>query len=126
MGVVAMFIAGLSAAYWFIFSVCYVVYMVGYIWIGEPIWKIWTQDFYPVNARASMTGISLGVTRALTAVFALFTPTLMAISPALFLWILFGCVIVYGIIATVIVRLIPRFGFHDAALEMLHASKAKK
>lgn len=126
MGIAAMFIAGLSAAYWFIFSVCYIVYMFGYIWIGEPIYKVWTQSFYPVNARASMTGFSLGIVRALTAAFALITPTLMAISPALFLWILFGCVIIYGIFAIAIVKMIPRYHIHDNALEKLHAAKAAK
>lgn len=126
MGMIAMFIAGLSASYWFIFSVCYVVYMWGYIWIGEPIYKVWTQSFYPVNARASMTGFSLGVVRALTAAFALVTPTLMAISPALFLWILFGCVIVYGIFSIIIVRMIPKYHIHDHALDLLHAAKAAK
>lgn len=126
MGMIAMFIAGLSASYWFIFSVCYVVYMWGYIWIGEPIYKVWTQSFYPVNARASMTGFSFGVVRALTAAFALVTPTLMAISPALFLWILFGCVIVYGIFSIIIVRMIPKYHIHDHALDLLHAAKAAK
>lgn len=126
MGMVAMFIAGLSASYWFIFSVCYIVYMFGYIWIGEPIYKVWTQSFYPVNARASMTGFSLGIVRALTAAFALITPTLMAISPALFLWILFGCVIVYGIFSIAIVKMIPKYHIHDTALEQLHAAKADK
>ena len=126
MGIVAMFIAGLSASYWFIFSVCYIVYMFGYIWIGEPIYKVWTQSFYPVNARASMTGFSLGIVRALTAAFALITPTLMAISPALFLWILFGCVIIYGIFAIAIVKIIPKYHIHDTALEQLHAAKIAK
>lgn len=126
MAIVAMFIAGLSAAYWFIFSVCYVVYMFGYIWIGEPIYKVWTQSFYPVNARASMTGFSLGIVRALTAAFALITPTLMAISPALFLWVLFGCVIIYVIFSIVIVRMIPKYHIHDNALEQLRAAKIRK
>lgn len=119
----AMFVAGLSASMWLVFSIAYIVYMFGYIWIGEPIYKIWTQSFYPVNARASMTGFSLGVVRALTAAFALVTPTLMAISPSLFMWILFGCVIVYGFFSVVIVRMIPRYHIHDTALEKRHADK---
>lgn len=121
--VAAMFVAGLSASMWLIFSIAYIVYMFGYIWIGEPIYKVWTQSFYPVNARASMTGFSLGIVRALTAVFALVTPTLMAISPSLFMWILFGCVIVYGVVSFVIVRMIPRYHIHDIALEQRHAEK---
>lgn len=126
MCIIAMFIAGLSASYWLIFSICYIIYMFGYIWIGEPIYKIWTQSFYPVNARASMTGFSLGIVRALTAVFALITPTLMSISPALFLWILFACVIIYGLFATTLVKMIGKYHIQDNALEQLHASKPKE
>ncbi len=126
LGAVAMLIAGLSATYWFAFSVCYVVYMFGYIWIGEPIYKIWAQSFYPVNLRASMTGFSLGVVRAFTAVFALITPTLMAISPALFLRVLLGCVIVYGAFSMLIVKMIKRYHLHDVALEKAQAAKAEK
>lgn len=126
LGAVAMLIAGLSAAYWFVFSICYIVYMFSYIWIGEPIYKIWAQSFYPVNLRASMTGFSLGVVRAFTALFALITPTLMAISPALFLRVLLGCVVIYGAFSMIIVKMIGRYHLHDVSLEKLHEAKAAK
>lgn len=123
---IAFLIAGLSANYWLIFSICYCASSVGNSFIGEPIYKIWTQSFYPVNARASLTGFSLGIVRALTAVFALITPTLMAISPAVFLWTLFVCACFYGAFSIVVVRLIAKYNIHDNAISRLKESRAAK
>lgn len=103
---VAFFVAGFWSKVLVVFAASYIVFSCTTNFCGEPIYKIWTQTFYPVNIRASVTGISYGIVRFLTAIFALFTPLLMSWSTQNFLWIIFGCSLVSGVFAVVIVRML--------------------
>lgn len=108
--------AGTFNESWQIFTIAYICYCLSTILCGEPLYKVWCQSFYPVNARATMTGFSIGIVRACTAVFSLATPTLMGYSPSLLLWILVGCTVIFGICAISIVRFIRRSNMSDPTI----------
>lgn len=105
-GSLAFLCAGVWSAVWWAFTVAYILYSSTNTLCGEPIYKIWTQTFYPVDVRASITGFSYGFVRFFTAVFSLFTPTLMAWSVQNFLWIIFACAVMSGLFAIVIVQML--------------------
>lgn len=109
-GSLAFFCAGVWSSVWWAFTVAYVLYSATNTLCGEPIYKIWTQTFYPVDVRASITGFSYGFVRFFTAIFSLFTPMLMAWSVQNFLWIIFACALISGGFAIVIVRMLKRRG----------------
>ncbi|WP_353949211.1 MFS transporter [Sporolactobacillus sp. Y61] len=108
--------AGTFSGNWQIFTFAYICYCLSTVLCGEPIYKVWCQSFYPVNARATMTGFSYGIVRACTAVFSIATPTLMGYSPSLLLWILMGCTVIFGLCAISIVQLIRRLNISDPAI----------
>lgn len=105
-GAVSFFCAGVWSDVWWAFAIAYVCYSATNTLCGEPIYKIWTQTFYPVEVRASITGFSYGFVRLCTAIFSLFTPTLMAWSVQNFLWIIFACALISGVFAIGIVQML--------------------
>ncbi|MEE6657184.1 MFS transporter [Pediococcus acidilactici] len=109
-GAVSFFCAGVWSDVWWAFAIAYVCYSATNTLCGEPIYKIWAQTFYPVEVRASITGFSYGFVRLCTAIFSLFTPTLMAWSVQKFLWIIFACVLISGAFAIGIVQMLRRRG----------------
>jgi len=52
-------------------------YNVGAPFAGETIYKIWTQESFPMEARAAVQGIINGFSRFLCGLFALITPMLV-------------------------------------------------
>lgn len=109
-GSLAFLCAGIWSTVWWTFTVAYILYSSTNTLCGEPIYKIWTQTFYPVNVRASITGFSYGFVRFFTAIFSLFTPTLMAWSVQNFLWIVFASALLSGGFAVLIVRMLHKRG----------------
>jgi inositol transporter-like SP family MFS transporter len=109
-GSTAFFCAGVWSSVWWAFTIAYILYSATNTLCGEPIYKIWTQTFYPVDVRASITGFSYGFVRFFTAIFSLFTPTLMAWSVQNFLWIIFACALISGGIAIIIVKMLEHRG----------------
>lgn len=108
----AFLCAGNWSSVWWAFSVAYVAYSTTNTLCGEPLYKIWAQTFYPVDVRASITGFSYGFVRFFTAIFSLFTPTLMAWSVQNFLWIIFACAMISGGFAVLIVRMLHQRGLN--------------
>ncbi|MBU9790304.1 MFS transporter [Lentilactobacillus sp. IMAU92037] len=110
---VAFLAAGIFSEHWQVFTFAYIFYSGSTVLCGEALYKIWSQTFYPVDARATLTGFSYGFVRVITAMFSLITPTLMGYSPKILLWIMVGCTVVFGICALIIVRLVKRFKVSD-------------
>lgn len=111
---ISFVMAGMFSSEWRVFAVAYICYSGSTVLCGEALYKIWNQSFYPLEARATMTGFSYGIVRALTAVFSLITPTLMNYSPKMLLWILVGCTVIFGSMALVLVQLLKRYQIRDA------------
>ncbi|MTV83109.1 MFS transporter [Secundilactobacillus folii] len=120
-GLIAFLTAGIFSSYWQAFTLAYICYSATNTLWGEALYKIWTQSFYPVDARASLTGFSYGVVRALTALFSLITPTLMGYSPKMLLWIMAGCTLVSGLCAIIIVQHRDKFKATDLENEQVES-----
>ncbi|MBQ0834908.1 MFS transporter [Lactiplantibacillus pentosus] len=119
---VSFVIAGIYSDRWQVFTVVYIFYSGSTVLCGEALYKIWSQTFYPVDARATMTGFSYGLVRVLTAVFSLVTPTLMGYSPELLLWIMVGCTVLFGTCAITIVMIIKKMGLKDPTMKAVAKS----
>lgn len=52
--------------------------LVGGTIAGEAHYKVWSQEIFPTAVRGSAVGVTFGVARVLSAVFAIFVPTLIS------------------------------------------------
>ena len=94
-----------------------VIYNLAYPIAGEALYKVWTQEGFPANARASVQGFTYSVSRLLCAGFALVTPLIAEANPAALLWILAGCAAASGLVGS---ALIQRLAHHPAADPAAH------
>lgn len=81
-----------------------VLYNIAFPFVGEALYKIWTQESFPVNARATVQGFTIAVARFIAAAFALITPALIAWSPAGLYYLLAVFALVSGLVGTLVVR----------------------
>ncbi|QYN18784.1 MFS transporter [Amycolatopsis sp. DSM 110486] len=81
-----------------------VLYNVSFPFVGEALYKIWTQESFPVNARATVQGFTIAIARFIAAAFALVTPALIAWSPAGLYYLLAVFALVSGLVGTLIIR----------------------
>ncbi|MCM3848302.1 MFS transporter [Pseudonocardia sp. DR1-2] len=68
-----------------------VLFNLSYPFAGEALYKVWTQEGFPVNARATVQGFTYSVSRFLCAGFAVVTPAIATANPSALLWIMTGC-----------------------------------
>jgi inositol transporter-like SP family MFS transporter len=87
-----------------------VAYNLSNPFCGEAVYKIWTQESFPVNARATVQGITYAFARFVFAGFALVTPVLIAWSPSGLFWILAALAAVSGVLGTVLARRVASSG----------------
>lgn len=72
---------------------------------GEATYKVWTQESFPVNARATAQGISYGVGRACFGAFAFVTPAILDFSPSVLLWMLVAFAALTLLFGAAVIRL---------------------
>lgn len=106
---------------WLVFTICYFVYCAANMLHGEPLYKIWSQQLYPVNARATATGFTYALVRFVSAIFGFLTPVIMAKSPSLLLWMLVAFLCVCYVAAVGIIRFIKHNNIPDPAFSALSA-----
>ncbi|WP_062204506.1 MFS transporter [Demequina salsinemoris] len=98
---------GLPAAFgvtqWTVFLMAAIAGFGG-AFAGEGIYKVWSQELFPTMYRATAQGFTYGVTRGITAGFAVITPALIAYDPAVLLWILTAMVAVAGVVGGIAVQ----------------------
>lgn len=111
---------------WMVFTVCYFVYCAANMLHGESLYKVWSQELFPVNARATATGFTYSVVRCITAAFSLATPTLMATSPDLLLWVLAASLCLSYASAIGIMHFIKRYKVPDPAINPELTSSGKE
>ncbi|OXM72287.1 MULTISPECIES: MFS transporter [Amycolatopsis] len=92
-----------------------VLYNIGFPFVGEALYKIWTQESFPVNARATVQGATMAVARFVAAAFALVTPALIAWSPSGLYYLLTFFALVSGFIGAVIIRRVRGSGVIEPA-----------
>lgn len=81
-----------------------VLYNLAFPFIGEALYKVWTQESFPVNARATVQGATMAVARFAAAGFALVTPALIEWSPSGLFSLLAVFALVSGAIGMLIIR----------------------
>lgn len=82
---------------------------------GEPMFKIWAQELIPTRFRSTAQGVMIALTRVVAAVVALWTPTLLDISPSVVFWFVAGCIVVGGLIGTLWITRFPRVADEEEA-----------
>ena len=78
---------------------------------GEAMYKVWTQESFPIEIRASVQGFINGFSRLLCGLFALVTP--MLVVPAAIkttMWGFVGVVVLELIAGTVMIRMQGKYG----------------
>ncbi|MPY47378.1 MFS transporter [Streptomyces acidicola] len=81
-----------------------VLYNIGFPFVGEALYKIWTQESFPVNARATVQGATMAIARFVASAFALVTPALIDWSPSGLYYLLTVFALVSGFIGMLIIR----------------------
>ncbi|WP_262704012.1 MULTISPECIES: MFS transporter [Streptomyces] len=81
-----------------------VLYNIGFPFVGEALYKIWTQESFPVNARATVQGATMAVARFVASAFALVTPALIDWSPSGLYYLLAFFALVSGAIGMLVIR----------------------
>ncbi|MFF2317888.1 MFS transporter [Arthrobacter sp. NPDC058097] len=85
-----------------------VLYNIAFPFVGEALYKIWTQESFPVNARATVQGTTIAAARFIASAFALVTPALIAWSPSGLYWLLTVFALTSGGIGAIILRRVRR------------------
>ncbi|KAA0120604.1 MFS transporter [Mycolicibacterium sp. P9-22] len=81
-----------------------VMYNLSNPFCGEALYKVWTQETFPVNSRATAQGLTYGAARLIFAGFALVTPALIEWSPSGLFWVLAGLAAVSGALGLALAR----------------------
>jgi MFS transporter, SP family, inositol transporter len=104
LGALAVLLFGASP--WAI-VVLVVVVPIGGSFIGEGLYRVWTQELFPPEARSTAQGLTYGVGRGVSAVAALVTPLIAKSSPDTLAAVMAGCALAGAVIGIV---WIPRIG----------------
>ncbi len=115
-GILSFCVSAFAGAQWLVFTVCYFLFSMTNTLHGEPIYKIWSQQLFPANARATVTGFTYSVVRLFTAIFGLITPALMNYSPTLLLWLLVAFLVLCAVAACLVLRFIKVHRVQDPML----------
>lgn len=86
------------------------LFNIGACLCGEALYKVWTQESFPVNVRSSIQGVINGTSRILCALFAIITPALVMpgmISKTMFAFAL--NVILFTIAGMIVMRLQKKY-----------------
>ena len=85
-------------------------YNIGNQFAGESIYKVWTQESFPSNARASMQGFINGFSRFCCGLFALITPYLVAAERIqMTMYGFAGIVLISALAGTMMIRLQKKY-----------------
>lgn len=78
---------------------------------GEALYKVWTQESFPIEIRASIQGFINGFSRLCCGLFALITPALVLPETIqTTMWCFFGIVIIEGIAGAIMIRAQKKYG----------------
>ena len=78
---------------------------------GEALYKVWTQESFPIEIRASVQGFINGFSRLCCGLFALITPALVLPETIqTTMWCFAGIVVIEGIAGTLMIRAQKKYG----------------
>ncbi|WP_249662953.1 MFS transporter [Lentilactobacillus buchneri] len=85
-------------------------YNIGSPMAGEALYKVWTQESFPVEVRSSIQGIINGTSRVVCALFAFVTPALVLPGVIKITMWCFAGVVVSFIAGAIMIRLQRKYG----------------
>lgn len=92
---------------------------------GEALYKVWTQESFPIEIRASVQGFINGFSRLCCGLFALITPALvMPDTIQVTMWAFAGIVIVEAVAGTIMVVSQKKYGTDEQRQARLAARQA--
>lgn len=120
MCILSLVFSAIYGEHWLIFTIAYFVYCSASLLNGEPIYKIWSQSLYPAHVRASVTGLTYAIVRAITAIFSQVTPVIMGYSPKLLIGLLAVSMVLAWTFAELIIHFIKAKGIEDPVFNRVH------
>jgi inositol transporter-like SP family MFS transporter len=84
--------------------VALVLYSLAYPFVGESLYKVWTQELVGAGSRGTVQGTTIALARAAAGAFAVVTPTLMSWSPHVLFGFLAVCALASSAVGAVIMR----------------------
>ena len=110
-------IAAFGSTVWFILLGVTLNAMGGGI-AGEAMYKVWTQESFPVSVRASIQGIINGLSRFLCALFAMITP--MLVMPERIkgtMWMFVGIIAISMVAGILMIHFQAKYGTDAARID---------
>lgn len=90
------------------------LYGLGSNFSGEALYKVWTQESFPMEIRSSVQGLINGISRIICAVFAFVTPSLVV--PSVIkttMWVFAGIVLVGWGAGLLMIRWQKKYGLDE-------------
>lgn len=92
---------------------------------GEALYKVWTQESFPIEIRASIQGFINGFSRLCCGLFALITPALvMPGTIQVTMWCFAGIVVIEAIAGTIMIISQKKYGTDEERQARLAAKRA--
>ncbi|MGW9112125.1 MFS transporter [Microbacterium sp. NPDC055683] len=123
--IIAMALGAITMGQFLIVMIAWLsIYSLAYPFAGEALYKVATQENFPVNARATVQGITYAASRFIVAGFAFVTPTIVNASPGAILWLLVGFAAAAAVIGSFLVRLHRVPGSSTGTFDAVPTAKA--
>lgn len=94
-----------------------VLFALGGAIAGEPMYKVWSQELFPTEFRASAQGATMAFARGLAALIAVFVPTIVDHGPELLYYFLAAATAIACLIGIFWVGRIPRVDAPEPTVE---------
>lgn len=118
LSLVAMLMMANGGTFLWIIVAATAVQNIGTPLAGEGLYKVWTQESFPIEIRASVQGFINGASRLLCALFAFVTP--MLVLPDTIkttMWVFVGIIVLEAIAGFAMIRFQKRYGTDENRLD---------
>lgn len=118
LSLIAMLMMANGGTYLWIIVAATAIQNIGTPLAGEGLYKVWTQESFPIEIRASVQGFINGMSRLVCALFAFVTPALVL--PGMIkttMWVFAGIIVLEAIAGTMMIRFQKRYGTDEHRLD---------
>lgn len=118
LSLVAMLMMANGGTFLWIIVAATAIQNIGTPLAGEGLYKVWTQESFPIEVRASVQGFINGSSRLLCALFAFVTP--MLVLPETIkttMWVFVGIIVLEAIAGFAMIRFQGRYGTDENRLD---------
>ena len=118
LSLIAMLMMANGGTYLWLIVAATAIQNIGTPLAGEGLYKVWTQESFPIEIRASVQGFINGMSRLVCALFAFVTPALVL--PGMIkttMWVFAGIIVLEAIAGTMMIRFQKRYGTDEHRLD---------